>query len=171
VRLARRDDGALDFGWTLGGQSREQRVERLRFGRVPACRQTGDSRALAANRSDLWWSPRQSGWGLWLAEQDRTLLVVWFTYAADGAPMWLLGQLQRDAEGRFRGILTRPASGTPFDRINGPATSFPVPTVGSAEVVFIDGERAALDATLDGVRVRHDLERFIYAGPGRSDCQ
>jgi CubicO group peptidase (beta-lactamase class C family) len=171
VTLALRDDGALDFGWTLGSQSREQRVERLRFGRIPACRQTGDNRTVAANRSDLWWSPRQPGWGAWLAEQDRTLLVVWFTYAADGAPMWLLGQLSRDAEGRFRGALTRPTSGTPFDRISGPATSFPVPTVGSAEVVFTDGERAALDATLDGVRVRHDLERFVYAGPGRSDCQ
>lgn len=171
VTLALRNDGALDFGWTLDGRSGQQRVERLRFGRVPACRQRTDSRALAANRSDLWWSPRQSGWGAWISEQDRTLIVLWYTYAADGAPMWLLGQLSRDAEGRFRGILTRPASGTPFDRIGGPATSFPVPTVGSAEVVFVDGERATLDATLDGVRVRHDLERFVYAGPGRSDCQ
>lgn len=171
VSLALREEGALDFGWTLEGVSGQQRVERLRFGRVPACRQTDDRRTLAANRSDLWWSPRQPGWGLWLAEQDRTLLLVWFTYAADGAPMWLLGQLSRDAEGRFRGGLTRPASGTPYDRISGPATSFPVPTVGSAELVFVDGERATLDATLDGFRVRHDLERFVYAGPGRSDCQ
>lgn len=171
VRIALREDGALDFGWTLGSQSREQRVERLRFGRVPACRQTAEGRALSANRSDLWWSPRQPGWGVWLAEQDRTLLVVWFTYATDGAPMWLLGQLARDAEGRFRGGLTRPASGTPFDRISGPATSFPVPTIGSAELVFVDGERAALDAIVDGVQVRHDLERFVYAGPERSDCQ
>lgn len=171
LTLALRDDGALDFGWSLEGVSGQQRIERLRFGRVPACRQTPDSRAFAANRSDLWWSPRQPGWGVWLAEQDRTLLLVWFTYASDGAPMWLLGQLSRDAEGRFRGALTRPAGGTPYDRIRGPATSFPVPTVGSAEVVFIDGERATLDATLDGSRVRHDLERFVYAGPGRSDCQ
>ncbi|MCU0754175.1 MAG: beta-lactamase family protein [Xanthomonadales bacterium] len=171
VTLALRDDGALDFGWTLDGVSGAQRVERLRFGRVPACRQTPDRRVLSANRSDLWWNPRQSGWGVWLAEQDRTLLLLWYTYATDGAPMWVLGELARDREGRFRGRLTRPASGMPFDRITGAATDFPVPTVGNAELVFVDGERAALDATLDGVRLRHDLERFVYAGPEQSDCQ
>ncbi|MBK9657253.1 MAG: hypothetical protein IPO66_18140 [Rhodanobacteraceae bacterium] len=62
-------------------------------------------------------------------------------------------------------------SGTPFDRITGAATSFPVPAVGSARVEFVDGERAVFRYTLDGVSQAKDIERLVYAGPGLSDCQ
>jgi CubicO group peptidase (beta-lactamase class C family) len=164
-------DGGLEFTTAIGNVQQMRRVERIRFGRQPACRFKEGSRSDSANRSDIWWNPNESGWGLYLTEQERTLVVTWYTYASDGQPMWLLGALTRDAQGAFAGDLTRPVSGTPFDRINGAATTFPVPTVGSARVEFVDGERAAFRYTLDGVSQSKDIERLVYAGPGLSDCQ
>ncbi len=164
-------DGGLEFTTTIGTVQQTRRIERTRFGRQPACRFKEGSRSDGANRSDIWWNSNESGWGLYLSEQDRTLVVTWYTYGTDGQPMWLLGALTRDAQGAFAGALTRPQAGTPFDRINGPATGFPVPTVGSARVEFVDGERAVFRYTLDGISQAKDIERLVYAGPGLSDCQ
>lgn len=164
-------DGSAEFVYTIGSITQQKRIERTRFGRLPNCRFTTASRAQAANRSDIWWNPLEPGWGLYLWEQDETLVAVWYTYASDGAPMWLLGALARDAEGRFTGALTRPVSGIPFDRISGAATTFPVPTVGTMALEFVDGQRALVRTTLDGVAQVKDIERFVYAGPGLSECQ
>jgi len=172
LRLRPRADGGLDFATTIGGASQTRRIERIGFGRLPACRFKEGSRADSANRSDIWWNPRESGWGVYLTEQDRTLIVSWYTYGSDGQPMWLLGTLSRDAAGAFAGPLTRPQSGTPFGQINGSAaTSFPVPSVGSARVEFVDGERAVFRYSLDGVSQSKDIERLVYSAAGLSDCQ
>lgn len=164
-------DGSAEFAYTIGTVVQHKRIERTRFGRMPNCRFTAASRAHAPNRSDIWWNPLEPGWGLYLWEQEQTLAVVWYTYAGDGAPMWLLGALARDGEGRFAGSLTRPASGTPFDRISGAATAFPVPAVGTMAIEFVDGQRALVRTTLDGVAQVKDIERFVYSGPGLSECQ
>ena len=99
------------------------------------------------------------------------MALTWYTYATDGSPMWVLGTLTRDPQGRIGGALVRPQNGTAFSQISGPATAFPVPTVGSAEVEFIDGERAIFRYTLDGISQSKEIERFEFAGPGLSDCQ
>lgn len=51
-----------------------------------------DSRAVtfAADASDLWWNPNESGWGLNVAQQDNTLFMTFFIYAANGQPIWLV---------------------------------------------------------------------------------
>ncbi len=169
--LRPRSDGALDFDYVIGAVNQSRRIERTLFGALPACRFVDGSRADGPNRSDIWWNPREGGWGLSLAEQDQILTLTWYTYAADGSPMWLIGTLLRDQDGRFGGALVRPLSGTAFSQISGPATVFPVPAVGSAEVEFSDGERAIFRYTLDGISQSKDIERFVFARPGLSDCQ
>lgn len=171
ISLRPRADGALDLSTTLTGVAQTRRIERTRFGRLPACRARDGSRADGANRSDIWWNPAQPGWGVQLTEQDRTLVLSWYTYAADGAPMWVLGALARAADGSFAGPLTRPQSGTAFSSIAGPATSFPVPTVGDARIEFLDGERGVLRYTLDGVSQSREIERLRWATRSYSDCQ
>ncbi len=42
----------------------------------------------AQNYSDIWWNPNESGWGLTLADHDTQLFGVWYTYAANGNPVW-----------------------------------------------------------------------------------
>ena len=44
--------------------------------------------AQAANYSDLWWNPAESGWGVTLADHETNLFGVWYTYRADGKPVW-----------------------------------------------------------------------------------
>ncbi|MBK8068231.1 MAG: beta-lactamase family protein [Rhodanobacteraceae bacterium] len=171
IAVRARSDGGLDLSTTLGGVVQSRRIERTRFGRLPACRARDGSRADGANRSDIWWNPRQPGWGVQLTEQDATLVLSWYTYAADGAPMWVLGALTRPADGSFAGPLTRPVSGTAFSGIAGPATSFPVPTVGEARIEFLDGERGVFRYTLDGISQSREIERLRWATAGYSDCQ
>lgn len=163
--------GSLQFTSVIDGISQSRRIERTRFGRLPSCRFSSGSRALGANRTDIWWNPREPGWGAFLSEQDQTLVLAWYTFGADRQPMWLLAGMSRDAEGRYSGALTRPQSGTAFDQISGPATSFPVPTVGSASIEFVDGQRGLLRYSVDGVQQTRDLERYVYAGPTHTDCQ
>ncbi|HZZ95077.1 MAG TPA: hypothetical protein VFE23_21135 [Usitatibacter sp.] len=42
----------------------------------------------AANYSDIWWNPAESGWGLTIADHGTNLFGVWYTYRADGKPVW-----------------------------------------------------------------------------------
>jgi hypothetical protein len=44
--------------------------------------------AQAANYSDIWWNPAESGWGITLADHESNLFGVWYTYRADGKPVW-----------------------------------------------------------------------------------
>lgn len=171
--LRPRPGGALLFESEIDGVRQQREIVRTRFSasRLPLCHRARAHRRFAGNRSDTWWNPDQSGWGLHLAEQDQTLVLTWYTYTRSGQPQWVIGTLARQADGSFSGPLNRPQRGTPFDEIsNQPATSFPVPTVGSAVVRFLDGERAEFNWTLDGSVGSHDLNRFV-AGTGElSHC-
>mgnify|MGYP002783572387 CR=1 FL=1 len=162
--------GAVEFSYTIGGVTQQKRVEVFRFSRPPICRFATGSRDGGANRSDIWWNPRQSGWGLNLAEQGNTLVVAWYTYAADRQPIWLLATLTRDASGAFAGSLRRPTTGTPFGQINGTPAAADLPVVGDARVEFVDGQRGVFRYRVDGISQSVDIERFIYGGPGLSDC-
>jgi hypothetical protein len=44
----------------------------------------------AANYSDIWWNPAESGWGLTLADHQTQLFAVWYTYRQDGSPTWFV---------------------------------------------------------------------------------
>ena len=43
----------------------------------------------------------------------------------------------------------------------GPATSFPVPEVGSAELRFSDGQTGSFSYTLEGVSQSKPIRRFV----------
>lgn len=171
ARFTLLDNGRLRFAYTLDGVSQTRTVDRLAAGPVPSCLFTSGSRAGARNHSDIWWNPGESGWGLNLTESEGRIFAAWYTYAADSQPMWVTGLLSRRSDGRYTGELYRPQSGTPFAQIAGPATSFPIPTVGSATLSFSNGERGSFSYTLDGVSQQKAIERFVYAGPTQSVCQ
>jgi hypothetical protein len=44
--------------------------------------------ASASNYSDIWWNPSESGWGLTIADHDTNIFAVWYTYRAEGRPVW-----------------------------------------------------------------------------------
>lgn len=122
-------DGRLTFTFTPnGGAPASRSLELLAFvPNPPVCRFTSEPRTGAANFSDLWWNPAESGWGLTFIHQGDGMFVAWYTYAADGQPQWLTALMTRQADGTFRGQLNRPASGLPYTSTpTGPVTSFPL---------------------------------------------
>jgi hypothetical protein len=164
--------GRLSFEYTIGGVTQQKSMTRIAPGPIPACVFSSGSRAASGNRSDTWWNPNESGWGLQLTEAGEAIFAAWYTYASDGRPQWITGLLQRGADGRFTGALSRASAGTPFAQINGAAaTSFPLPSVGNASLSFTNGERGTFSYTLDGITQSKAIERFVYAGPTQTNCQ
>ena len=95
------------------------------------------------------------------------IFLLWYTYGEEGRDQWISGStLRRQPDGRYLGALQRPVSGTPLLLIDGPATTFPVTEVGSAELSFSDGENGQFTYTLDGVTQAKTITRFVAVGPG-----
>lgn len=166
-------DGRLTFTFTPnGGAPASRSLEPLSFvPNPPVCRFTSEPRTGAANYSDLWWNPAESGWGLTIIHQGEGMFVAWYTYAADGQPQWLTSFMTRQADGTFRGRLNRPASGLPYTSTpTGPVTSFPLPDVGEAALAFTNGERGEFAYSLDGVIQSKAIERFAF-GALRQVCE
>src|SRR5262245_10773975 len=84
------------------------------------CALASSPTARAENYSDLWWNPDESGWGLALADHETQLFGVWYTYGADGSPIWYVipgGTLSADKR-KFAGDIyqtTGPAWFSQFD--------------------------------------------------------
>lgn len=161
-------DGALDFGWRIDGVERVERVRRLEFAAdETVCEFATGSRADATNYTDLWWNPAESGWGLNIDHQGDALYLAWYTYGSDSRALWMIAApLQKQPDGSFTGNVVRAAAGTPYAEIAGaPATSFPLPTVGTATVRFTDGERGSFTYTVDGITRTRPIERLVFASP------
>jgi len=171
ARFTALDNGDMRFDYTLDGVSQSKVVRRLAAGKVPLCSFVQGDRRTARNHTDTWWNPAESGWGIQFIESENRIFLAWYTYANDGKPMWITGLLERQPDGRYLGALNRPAAGTPFSLIAGPATSFPLPEVGAATLSFSDGRRGSFAYTLDGITQSKPIERFVYAGPTQTLCE
>jgi hypothetical protein len=165
------DDGRLRFDYSVDGISQSKTLQRIAPGVVPMCRFTLLPRTQSGNHTDIWWKQNEPGWGMYLTESGNLIFLTWYTYASDGKAMWVTGLLSRGNDGVFRGALNRAAAGTPFSQINGPATAFPVPEVGTASLSFSDGETGSFSYTLDGFTQQKSITRVQYAGPERSVCE
>ena len=169
ARLSLTADGKLDFGYTIDGITQTRRLEKTQFvANPPVCTFTTASRTGASNYSDVWWKGGESGWGLSIIHQGDLIFIAWYTYGSDGKPMWVTGLATRQANGSYSGDLNRPASGTAFNLINGPATTFPVPTVGNFSLSFSNGETGIFNYTIDGVSQSKGISRFVYVGADQS---
>jgi hypothetical protein len=119
------------------------------------------------NVQGSWWaSPAgsESGWGLKVAHQGNTLFATWFTYDADGQPMWLvMSNGARNGDNSYTGDLYRytgPAFSAPFD----PKKVSQV-KVGAATLSFADAANGNLTANVNGVNIFKKITRFEYASP------
>lgn len=46
---------------------------------------------IAADNTDLWWNPAESGWGMTIAHQAEILFMTVYVYGSDGLPTWFVG--------------------------------------------------------------------------------
>jgi hypothetical protein len=163
--------GANDaiFSYTVDGASASKPITREVFGALPVC--TFGAQAdltRATNYQDLWWAAPagvESGWGVNFTHQGDVIFATWFTYDADGAPLWLSATAVKTSAGTYSGALYRstgPAlSATPFD----PA-AVALRSVGSLRLVFADGNHATLFATIGEASLTKAITRQVFVPPG-----
>lgn len=123
--------------------------------------------AAAGAYSDLWWNPRESGWGLNLVQQDETAFVTLFLYGPDGRPTWYVASDARiTAHGagglpHFHGTLYRtegPWHGGPFDPARVRAVA-----VGEIDLELHARDRMRVHYAAEGVAGVKELERQSFA--------
>jgi hypothetical protein len=69
------------FSYTINGVTGTKQISRQPYGVVDT------QPRLIVN--DLWWADKQeNGWGINIAQQARTLFMVWYTYGLDGSTTW-----------------------------------------------------------------------------------
>jgi hypothetical protein len=100
--------------------------------------------ARAADYTDIWYIPAESGWGANVVQSDNFLFVTFFIYGADRKPTWYTAQLTRSG-GSFTGPLFL-TQGTYWALPWNPADSGTAQAVGTAS--FTPNALNTYDATL-----------------------
>jgi hypothetical protein len=134
--------------------------------RMPTC-EAGARAAADTNVQDLWWADppgSESGWGLFLADQDDALFLTWFTYLDGGKATWFFASgMARTGARSYRGPLYR-ASGPTFRSNPWPAVV--TQEVGSATLDFTDIDHGVFRYEVDGVAGSKRITRNAFASPG-----
>ena len=172
AKLTFASTGALNFSYSLTNQPTQSKaLTRLAIGTgTPVCETTAASRASATNYSDIWWNPRESGWGINLFHQDNLMFATWFTYDSAGRDSWyVVSRAERQADGSFTGAIQQITRGTPYNQINGmPAVAAgAAPNVGNMTFRFSNGERGQMTYTIGAITQTKDLERQVFSGPAQ----
>src|SRR5438105_8023579 len=90
----------------------------------------------AENRSDMWWNPDESGWGLIIVDHGTNLVAIWCTYLENGDAVWFVipgGEFSEDRR-TFHGDIYL-TDGTPYTQPYYPY-SFDWNLVGTASIDF-----------------------------------
>jgi lysyl endopeptidase len=115
------------------------------------------------NYTDLWWNPKESGWGLNINHQGHTLFVTIFTYDQLGRPLWLVApSVTRHPSGYWEGTLYETA-GPAFNAV--PWTAVSQSIAGTARLTFTSLSKADLSYSYDGMRVSKSIQRQVFAVP------
>ena len=167
--LAFAADDTGTFTYAINGVTQTKTIVREVFGPLPICTFGLESDlTLAYNYQDLWWAApagSQAGWGLNVTHQGDTIFGTWFTYDRDGSPLWLAFTAPRTEAGAYAGTLYRttgpPFSAVPFDPSRVAATE-----VGSASLVFENGNLGTFSYTVNGIQQSKSITRQIFNLPG-----
>ena len=125
--------------------------------------------AAAANYSDTWWNPQESGTGLQMVQQGETAFVTLYTYGSNNEPLWFVASDARvyayTSSGRpaFRGTLYR-TRGTPFSDAHRNADSQVIP-VGEIFLTATGDNALAIEYTVNNITVAKQLVRLTFSLP------
>jgi V8-like Glu-specific endopeptidase len=133
------------FSYTVDGVAESRQIQRQLFGPVDT--------PLATNYGDLWWKESESGWGLSISQQYRTLIAVWYAYGADGRPLWyVVPSGSWSGNDTYTGTIYRTtAAPNPFFGSNFNASAVSRLPVGTMQLRFINSANATMTYTIDGV--------------------
>jgi len=175
VTLTFTDNNNASFVYTFGGLSVSKQITRQQFGAtMPICTWGAQpDLALATNYQDMWWaSPPpgvESGWGINFAHQGDTVFATWFTFGADGKPLWLVVAAFKVGDGVYSGTLYT-ATGPPFFAVPFNSSQVAGTPVGTATLTFTDGNNATFAYNVNGVQQVKQLTRQVFSPPG-TVCQ
>ena len=62
--------------------------------------------AFAADYTDIWFTPAESGWGINLIQSDTYIFATFFIYGQDGKPTWVIATLSYDGRSSYSGLLS-----------------------------------------------------------------
>lgn len=136
------------------------------FGRIALSRRNAGLHEGNGSRSDLWFPPDESGWGVNIVEQGDTIFATLFVFDPQGRPHWYVASaLTRSAptsDGRyvFSGPMyetTGPYFGAAFN-----PDAVTRRQVGSMTFDVRDRSSALLSYTADGVAVTKTVNRYAF---------
>ena len=133
---------------------------------LPTCALSSSPRG--ANYQDLWWaSPANSeaGWGINFTHQQDIIFATWFTYGADGKPLWLVGSDVRRVPGtdQYTGKVYK-TTGSAYNVTFDP-TKFSIQEVGSMTLTFSGPNSGKFDYTVNGITQSKQILRQDFAAP------
>jgi hypothetical protein len=145
-----------NFTWTVGSLTRSRLIQRLPFGNAAP--------NWGIDRTDLWWNPAESGWGLTLAQHGNNVVAAWFTYAPSGRPLFIyMPGVQAQSADAFTGTLYT-TTGTSYTAATYDPTQFRGTQVGSATVHF-NGDTRLSPRQVNGVTQTKTITRYLFGGP------
>ena len=162
------------FDYTVNGVTQTKTITRQVFGALPTCVFAAPADLPGAtNYQGLWYaSPAESesGWGVNFTHQGDAIFATWFTYDAQGAPLWLSATTVEVAPQVFTGSLYR-TTGPSFDAMPFIPAKVLRTQVGAVTITFFNGNAASFDYTVtldDGAgtaRQTKQITRQVFAAP------
>jgi predicted extracellular nuclease len=142
------------FDYTLNGVTAKRNITRFIYG-------TPDATPKITVK-DIWWAGEaENGWGVTIAQQDRSVFAAWYTYDADGKTTWFVTSGGSWVGTTFTSQLytttSSPWLGVPYD----PA-AFKIQSVGTLSFDFRDQDNAKMTYTVDGVTQTKSITRLQF---------
>ncbi|CAN5163310.1 hypothetical protein BH11PSE11_BH11PSE11_17910 [soil metagenome] len=137
------DQNNASFSYTIDGVTGVKNITQQIFA-------TGTTQP-ATNYTDLWYNSSESGWGVSITQQYGMAFVAWYTYDANGKPMWYVASACAMASDNksCSGDLYQTAGtwfGAPWD-----GTKLAVNKVGTVQITFADANSASFAYTVNGL--------------------
>jgi len=156
------------FSYAVRGVQQSRPLTRFVFGTVPVCDGAPAAQLVTAtNYQDLWWAAGggESGWGVNFAHQGDVIFATWFTYDADGTPLWLSATATKVASGIYAGPLIR-TTGPAFSAVAFDPAKVVRAVAGTLTLAFSDGNSAAFAYTVGGVTRTKAITRMPLSDSG-----
>jgi hypothetical protein len=119
--------------------------------------------AHAADYSDAWWTPPESGWGLFLVQNDNFIFATFYVYGPNNQPIWYTGQLTSNGTGSYTGGLYV-TTGTYLGTVPYDPAQFGITQVGTATFTPTAADTGVLSYNVGSVTVTKNIERFTFTG-------
>jgi serine protease len=167
--LAFSDSHNGTFSYRVNGIQQTKAITRVAFAELPSCTSgLVPDLSAATNYQDIWWNAppgSESGWGINLVHQGDTIFATWFTYDADGRPLWLSMTAQRTSPGTYAGTLYTTA-GPPFSAVPFNPARIATTPVGTGTLTFANGNAGTFAYTVNGISQAKPITRTVFRSPG-----